>query len=137
LILKKALSLVAAIAAMAAAAAVCVVAAAFALYALLRYYVGPAGAAAAIAVLAAVVAVVLALVAYGKVRPKRVKDEDQPLSTRLIELAREKPIVAAGAAVAAGLVLLRNPGVVGAVVSAAMANRARDAERRDRHDRRR
>jgi hypothetical protein len=132
LILKKALSLVAAVAAMAAAAAVCVVAAAFALYALLRYYIGPAGAAASIAVLAALVAVILAVVAYGKVRSRRVRPEDQTVTTRLIELAREKPIIAAGAAVAAGLVLLRNPGVVGALATAAMTSRARNADRRDR-----
>jgi hypothetical protein len=132
LILKKALGIVAAIAAMAAAAAVCVVAAAFALYALLRDYIGPAGAGAAIAVLAALVAVILALVAYAKVRPRHVRPEDQTVTTRLIDLAREKPIIAAGAAAAAGLVLLRNPGVVGALATAALTSRARNADRRAR-----
>lgn len=137
MILKKALSLIAAIAAMAAAAVVCVVAAAYALYALLRYYLGPAGASAVIAVGFAVLTLILAFVAFRKAKPKPTRREEQTLTTRLIDLAREKPIIAAGAAAAAGLVLLRNPKVVTAVVTAAMAGRARDAERRDRRDRRR
>jgi hypothetical protein len=136
LIVNKALSLVAAVAAMAAAAAVCIVAAAFALYALLRVYIGPAGAAAAVAAGAAIVAVILALIAYSKVRSRRLRPEDQTLTTRLFDLARDKPIIAAGAALAAGLVLVRNPGVVAAMASAAMAGRARD-HRRDKRERRR
>jgi hypothetical protein len=125
LIAKKALALVAAIAAMAAAAAVCVVAAAFALYALLRTYIGPAGAAAVIAFLAAVVAAILALVATRKLELRRSKADDRMLSARLVDLAREKPIIAAGALAAAGLMLARSPGVAGAVVSAVMESRAR------------
>jgi hypothetical protein len=132
--LKKALALVAAIAAMAAAAAVCVVAAAFALYALVRTYLGPAAGAAAIAVVFALLAAILAWVSFRKVRPKYDRREDQPLSTRLIDLAREKPIIAAGAAAAAGFVLLRNPTVVASLVSAAMTGRAR-AERREKRRR--
>ena len=137
MILKKALALIAAVAAMAAAAAVCVVAAAFAFYALLRAYVGPAGAAAVIALVAALAALILAFVSFRKAQPKPDRREDQSLATRLIDLAREKPIIAAGAAAAAGLVILRNPGVLAAIVSAAMTGRARDAEQRDRRDRRR
>lgn len=136
MILKKALSVVAAVAAMAAAAVVCVVAAAFALYALLRDYIGPAGAAAAIAVGAAILTAILAFVLFRKAQPRPLKPEEQNLTTRLFDLAREKPVIAAGAAVAAGLVLLRNPGVVGAAVSAAMASRARQAGRHDRNRRR-
>ena len=131
MILNKALSVVAALAAMAAAAAVCVVAAAFALYALLRDYIGPAGAAAAIAVVAAIAAAILAFVMLRKAQPRPLRRDEQNVTTRLIDLAREKPVIAAGAAVAAGLILLRNPGVVGAAVSAAMANRAREAGRRE------
>ena len=98
MILKKALSLIAAIAAMAAAAVVCVVAAAYALYALLRYYLGPAGASAVIAVGFAVLTLILAFVAFRKAKPKPTRREEQTLTTRLIDLAREKPIIAAGAA---------------------------------------
>jgi len=133
LIVRKALALVAAIAAMAAAAAVCVVAAAFALYALVRIWLGPAAGAAAVAIVAALLALVLAVVAFRKVQPgRRRRSDDESMAARLIELARDKPIIAAGAAVAAGLILVRNPGVVGAVVSAAMASRARDSGRRDK-----
>jgi zinc transporter ZupT len=140
LIIKRALSLVAAIVAMAAAAAVCVVAAAYALYALLRYSLGPAGASAAIAVIFAVVAAVLAFVAFRKTQPhegRHPRVEDQSLATRLIDLAREKPIIAAGAVAAAGLVVLRNPGVVTTLITAALANKAGKAEGVERRDRRR
>jgi hypothetical protein len=109
-----------------------VFAAAYALHALLVQFIGQAAAAAVLAIVCAIVAVILAFVCVRKVKPKRDKPEEQSVANRLIDLAREKPIIAAGAAAAAGLVILRNPGAVGAILSAAMANRARDAERRDR-----
>ena len=137
MILRKALFYVAAVAAMAAAAGVCVVAAAYSIYALLREYLNAEGASAVIAVGAALVAVVLAFVTFRKAQPRPLRHDEQNLTTRLFDLAREKPVIAAGAAVAAALVLLRNPSVVGAAVSAAMASRARDSHRRhDRHGRR-
>jgi ABC-type nickel/cobalt efflux system permease component RcnA len=139
LIVRKALSLIAAIAAMAAAAAVCVVAAAYALYAFLRYYLDPAWASAAIAIGFAVIAVVLAWLAFRKTRPesfRRARDEDPSLAAKLIELAREKPLIAAAAAAAAGFVVLRNPRVLATAITAAMAGRARDAERDRRRSRR-
>lgn len=129
MILRKALSLVAAISAMAAAAAVCVVAAAFALYALLREALTPAGAAAVVALLAAALAAIIALVAVLKIRFKPKKREEESLTGRLIELARERPIIAAGAAAAAGLVILRNPGVLATAITAAMAGRAHASDR--------
>lgn len=135
MIFKKALSLVAAVAAMAAAAAVCVIAAAFALYAFARYYLGPAGGAAVVAALAAVAAVLLAFLSLRQFRerPKPLKPEEQTLTTRLIDLARDRPIIAAGAAVAAGLVLLRNPRLLNTVLTAVLASRAgRAVERAER-----
>ena len=131
MILRKALSVVAAVAALAAAAAVCVVAAAFALYAVARDYLSPAGASAAIAVLAAILVALLFFFLLHKAQPRPLKREEENLTTRLVDLARDRPIIAAGAAVAAGLVLLRNPGVIGAALSATMANRAREAGRRE------
>ena len=139
MIVRKALSLIAAVAAMAAAAAVCVVAAAYALYAFIRSYLDPAWASAVIAVGFAVVAVVLAWIAFRKTRPasfRRRRDEEPSLSVRLIELAREKPIIAAAVAAAAGFVVLRNPRVLATAITAAMAGRARDAERDRRRGRR-
>jgi predicted permease len=133
LILRKALSLIVAISAMATAAAVCVIAAAFALYALLRDQLTPAGAAAVVALLAAALAAIIALAALLKMRSRPQTREDESLVGRLIELARERPIIAAGAAAAAGFVLLRNPGLL---ITAAMAGRASRQRPSDR-DRRR
>ena len=124
MIFKKALGLIAAAAALAAAVCIVVVAAAMALYALLREYLTPAGAAAALALAAAAIACVLALIAYRLVQPRRLRRDEENITTRLIDLARERPIIAAGAAVAAGLVLLRNPGVVTSAISAFVAGRA-------------
>lgn len=124
MILRKALGLVATVAALAAAVTVAVVGAAMALYAVLREYLAPAGAAAALALAAAVVAGVLAFAAFRQVKPRPLRRDEENLTTRLIDLARERPIVAAGAAVAAGLVLLRNPGVVTSAITAFVAGRA-------------
>lgn len=117
----------AAISAMAAAVAVCLVAAAFAVYALAREFLGPAGGAAVVAGLFAVIVGVLALVLTGKVRPRSRHHEpveEQTLMTRAILLAKERPLIAAGVAAAAVAVAIRNPGVVTALVSAAIAGRA-------------
>jgi hypothetical protein len=135
LILKKALGLVATVAALAAAVAVVVVAAAMALYAILREQLTPAGSAAVLALIAAAISAILAFVAFRQVRPRPLRRDEENLTTRLIDLAREKPVIAAGAAVAAGLVLLRNPGVVTSAITAFMAGRAggkADARRRRR-----
>ncbi len=117
--------MIAAIAAIAAAAAVVVVALAFALYAVARDYIGPAGGAAAVAGAAALIAVILALVLTRKAKPpKPVKGDDQNLTAKLIQLARERPLVALGAVAAAATVVIRNPRVLGAVVTGLLANRA-------------
>lgn len=123
MIFRKALSMIAAIAAIAAAAAVCIIALAFALYAALRDLIGPAWAAAAVAGAAAAIAVILAFLLTRRARPKKVKGDDQNLSARLIELARERPLVAAGAMAAAVAVVIRNPRILTAVATAAFASR--------------
>ena len=122
--LKRILNLAAAIAAVAAASAVCVVAASFVIYALARAYVGPAGGAAAVAAVFALVAVVVAWLASRKAAPKTrpgAPAEDASLVGRLIDMARERPLIALGAAAAAVTVLIRNPAVITAVVSAFVA----------------
>lgn len=117
--------MMAAIAAIAAAAAVVVVALSFALYAAVRDLIGPAWGAAAVAGAAALVALVLAFALTRKARPPRpVKGDDQNLTTRLIELARERPLVALGAVAAAAAVVVRNPRILTAVVTAFFASRA-------------
>ena len=130
--IKKAVSLAAAIAALAAAAAVCVFAAAFALYALLRATMTAAGAAAVVALVFAAIAALVGVIMLRKGGPSHARHEEQSLTARLFDLAREKPMIAAAAAAAAGFVLLRNPNLATAAFSAAMAGRAKQAERRIR-----
>ena len=108
-------SFVAALAAMAAAAAVVVVSASFAFYSLLRSYIGPAGAAASVTLVAAIVLGVLALVMFSKAKGPKVKIRkpgEGNLTERLTDLVSDRPVVAAGAAVAAGLLAWRNPTLV-------------------------
>jgi Na+/melibiose symporter-like transporter len=125
--LKRILNLAAAIAAVAAAVAVCVVAAAYAVYALADYWLTAAGAAAVVAGVFALVAVIAAWLATRKVAPRTprgAKAEDAPPLDRLIGLAKERPLIALGIGAAAAVVLIRNPAVITAVVSAFMAGTA-------------
>lgn len=123
--LNRILSLAAAVAAVAAAAAVCVVAASFALYALARTYIGPAGGAAVVAAVFALIAVTIAWLATRKVTPKagRVAAPPPPASPidRVVAMAKERPLVALGAAAVAATVMIRNPAMVTALVSAFFA----------------
>lgn len=128
--LRKLLNLAAAMAAVAAAAVVCVIAASFAVYAGAKAFVGPAWAAAMVAALFALTAVTVAWLATRKVPPSPAREaEDLPLAERLIKLAQEKPLIALGAAAAAAVVLIRNPAIVTAVVSAFMAGTAAKTEK--------
>ena len=123
MIFNKFVGLVAAFAAIAAAAAVCMIALAFAIYAGLRDIIGPAWAAAAVAGIVAFIALVIAFVITRKARPKPVKGDSQNLTAKLIELARERPLVAIGAVAAAAPVMLKNPRILTAIVAAAFAPR--------------
>ncbi len=129
--LRRILNLAAALAAVAAAAGVVVVAASFAAYALAKPYLGEAGAAAAVAAIFALVAVAVAVLATRKVAPrhKAGKAEDAPVAERLLKLAKDKPMIALGAAAVAVTVLLRNPAMVSALVSAFVAGKATKSDR--------
>ena len=117
--------MVAAIAAIAAAAIVVIVALSFALYAAVRDLIGPAWGAASVAGAAALIAVILAFYLTHKAKPpKPVKGDEQNLTSRLIELARERPLVAAAAVAAAATVVIKNPRILMAVITGALANRA-------------
>ncbi len=115
-----------ALAAAAAAAGVTVVAAAFAGYALLREVMTPAEAGGLVALIAAVVCAVGAFLAgrqaklpiLGRRGPRRGPPPPETLIDKVMETARERPFVAAGAAVAAGLIALANPAIVTAVMRA-------------------
>jgi len=124
--------MMAAIAAIAAAAVVVTIALSFALYAALRDMIGPAWAAAAVAGVFALVALILAFALTRKARPKPAKGDEQNLTGRLVDLARERPLVAAGAMAAAVAVVVRNPRILTAVATAVLASRAgsRGARRR-------
>ncbi len=125
--LNRILGLAAAVAAVAAAAAVCVVALAYTVYALAEAHIGPAGGAAVVAALFAAVALVVAWLATRKVAPKSVtgaKAADAGLLDRAIGLAKDRPLIALGAAAAAAIILARNPAIVGAIVSAFVAGNA-------------
>jgi hypothetical protein len=116
---------VAAVAAIAAAAVTVVVALAFSLYAAVRDLIGPAWAAAAVAGGAAVIALILAFILTRKARPpKAVPGDDQNLASKLIDLARERPLVAAGAVAAAAAVVIKNPRILMAVITGLFAGRA-------------
>ncbi|MFL5297460.1 MAG: hypothetical protein ACJ798_13850 [Phenylobacterium sp.] len=123
MIFRKVVGLVAAFAAIAVAAGVVVVALSFALYAAVRDMIGPAWGAAAVAGAAAVIALILAFLVTRKARPKPVKGDSENLSGRLIELARERPLVALAAVGAAAAVVVRNPRILTAIVTATFANR--------------
>jgi hypothetical protein len=120
LILQRLFALAAAVAAVAAAAVVCVIAAAFALYALARLWLTPAGAGAVVALAFATVAAAVAVVATRKVPPPETAEE-APLAERLIQMAKARPLMSAGAAAALVTVLVRNPAVLSAIVSAVIA----------------
>ena len=130
-ILKRVLSGAAAAGAIFACAAVFVVAASYALYALAKEWVGAPGAAAVVALVFALIAGVAAFVAFsGAKGPKITASSAKPLKgkrgeplaeesplDKIIDLARERPLIAAGAAVAAGLMALRNPLIVTTLIS--------------------
>jgi hypothetical protein len=126
--LKKILRLMAAVAAIAAAAIVCLVASAFALHAFALQYTSPAGAAAVVALVFALIAGVIALLASRKSSPGSGRhaavQEPPPLTDRLIQLARERPLVAGAAAIAATVFVARNPKIMNMVLSAALATKA-------------
>jgi hypothetical protein len=126
LIVRRVVFAVAALAATAAASGVLVVAAAFALYQLLRQVLTPAEAGGVLALAAAIVCVIGALVFVAQMKLPNLKgvaarksaatSETSSLPSRVVEFARERPFVAAGAAVAAGLLALANPSLVTAVM---------------------
>ncbi|HEX5261916.1 MAG TPA: hypothetical protein VFW13_00205 [Phenylobacterium sp.] len=124
MIFRKFVALIAAVAAIAAAAAVCIVALAFALYAGVRDYIGPAWAAAVVAGVVALIALILALVVTRRAQPRPVRGDSQNLTAQLVNLARDRPLVALAAVGAAAAVVVRNPRILGAVAAGLFAGRS-------------
>jgi len=106
-------------AAFSAGAAVAVVALAFALYALIEPHLGRAGAAACVALaVAALMALGGAIMAWiGRRRRARLA-VPTGLLEQAIAFVQQKPVVAASAAVGAGLMAIRNPKYLGEVLRA-------------------
>jgi hypothetical protein len=104
-----------------AAAAVIVVALAFALYALAEPRLGRAGAAASVALVAAILigfaGMIMALARRGK-RSRAASSFSGGVLERAIAFVRQKPIVAASAAIGAGLMAARNPKYLGEALRA-------------------
>ncbi len=127
--MERTLMALAAAAAIAAAAAVGVVALAFALYAALLPLIGPAWSACAVAGASALVVAIAALVAARKAEGGRRQEvpaaADASLVDTILGLVRERPIMASGVAVAAGIYALRNPQLIAAVLRAFMDKSSR------------
>ena len=98
----------------------------FANYAAVLPQLGPAWAAASVAGAAALLMVLCALALLIKVNPPKFgkQPQERDTLTRLIDLAKDKPIVAASAIIGASLVALRNPKIVATLLATAMATRS-------------
>jgi len=115
LILRRALFYIAAAAAMAAASAVAVFAAAFALYAWMCDFFRPAGAA---AVVVGAAALLLLLAGVAAAMAAGLGRREPTLAERAADFARDKPIAALLAALAGGIVAVRNPKTLVAILAA-------------------
>ena len=117
-------------AAIAAAAAVGVFSAFFALFAFIEPMVGTAGAAAIISGASALAVAIAGFVAARRAEGDRKTAAAAPPDASLVELVlglvRDKPLLAAGAAVAAGVYALRNPQLITAVIRAFMDKPSQD-----------
>ncbi|HTX47798.1 MAG TPA: hypothetical protein VME40_00285 [Caulobacteraceae bacterium] len=113
--------------ALATAAGVIVVALACALYALVEPSLGPAGGAAVVAGAAALLIGLLGLVMAMAARlPRRRRGrESESMVDRLVEFIRDKPVTTVAAAVATGLLAVRNPKYLGAAFRAFIEGRDR------------
>jgi len=127
-ILRRILFFLASATALAVSAGVIVVALAFALYALVKPYVGASGGAAIVAAAAAVLIGGLGLAIGAAARPRRRRggrrDAETPLD-RMVDFIRDKPVTSIAAAIAAGLMAVRNPGYLGAAIRSFIEGRER------------
>lgn len=122
MIFSKVAGLVAAFAAIGAAAAVCMVAISFAIYAGLRDVIGPAWAAAAVAGIVALLALIIAILATRKAKPSTpVQDAAPSPLVRAMQLAQDRPVLAAGAATVAAaavaVIAIKNPRILTAIIA--------------------
>lgn len=123
MIVKRAILIACAVAALATATGVFIIALAFALFAALAPSVGPSLAAAGVAGATLIIFLLVAIAALlaANPKPRRQPAPEADLTTRLVDLARDKPIIAAAALVAAGVIAVRNPKITAGLVAAFMA----------------
>jgi len=112
-----------AIAALVVAVGCAVIALCFMLYAFLREVMSPAWSFAVIFGVCAVIALIAALIAYSNVRlprgPRYNRNLPPPsVGEQVLGVIRERPLVTAGLAAAAGLAAFANPALVTAVLRA-------------------
>jgi hypothetical protein len=125
-VIKRVVLWVIAISAIAAAVGVMLVASAFALYAGLVPGLGEPGAAAVVAAVAAVFVAGAGVVAGLRARARHEPPSQPSLIETLGGIARERPMLAAGGALLAGLVALKNPKLAAGLASAFLAGKAAD-----------
>lgn len=124
MIFRRLLFLFAGATALAVSAGVFVIALAYGEFALARPYVGPAGAAGVVAGSAALFIALLGLALANAGRPPKPKPgEPQNLFDRAMDFIKRKPVTALGGAIAAGILAIRNPTYLGAVVRAFVEGR--------------
>jgi hypothetical protein len=111
-----------AIAAISASVVVAIFAAAFALFALVQPYVGSAGGGAVVAGVFALIALIVGLIAMPR-RRRRRGEGPSGVAEDLMDLVRDKPLASAGVALAAGIMAMRNPRVIGEVIRAFRSDR--------------
>lgn len=122
----------AAVAAIATAVVLCVTALGTAAWCGLLMYLQPWAAALVLALAMALVAGIVALFAFGKpFRWGQPEPEPESLTDRIVGLAKERPIVATVAGLAAGFIFLRNPALA-TIVAAALSNTPDDHSKRRR-----
>jgi hypothetical protein len=131
-VIKKILLSVAMVFALGSAVGTAVVALAFALFAVVQPALGQAGASAVVALVFAIFAAIMALLIELQVKGRRPPPREASFTERLGDLARERPLLAAGGALAAGLIALKNPQVVAGIVSAILGAKAAESGRRRR-----
>lgn len=121
----------AAVAAIATAAVLCLVGLGQAAYFAMVDLAGihPAGASLILAAIMAVTAVVIAMAVFRKPSARHEPEEPASLTDRVIGLAKERPIIATVAGLAAGFIFLRNPALA-TIVAAALSGAPHDQRRR-------
>ena len=132
MIVGRTIAAVTAAVALATATMLCVLAASLALFWVLEPLVGRAGAAALLAGLLALIVAIAVLIAVSRPshhphKHARLDDHtDFSFVDRIIDMAKDRPLLSLGAALAAGLIAVRNPALVAPIMAAFMDRPKRD-----------